>query len=149
MTALFGRVGWLRRFSQAVTGRRDLVDDFLKLFPDIDGVPDSGVSKDARSALHRYAAGKLAEKLRDAEEAWEAERAELVDRRALINEAAEALHENVEDEAREKRNLAREAVAVARQLQEFAQAGHRRSWSSGDCSRTTASWRTAYGSRPR
>ncbi|MEU3046949.1 DEAD/DEAH box helicase [Streptomyces sp. NPDC006984] len=123
VTALFGRVGWLRRFSTAVTGRRDLVDDFLKLFPEIDGVPDSGVSKDARSALHRYAAGKLAETLRDAEEAWEAERAELVDRRALINEAAEALHENVEDEAREKRNLAREAAAVARQLQEFAQAG--------------------------
>ncbi|MGW5420193.1 DEAD/DEAH box helicase [Streptomyces sp. NPDC003943] len=123
VTALFGRVGWLRRFSQAVTGRRDLVDDFLKLFPEIDGVPDSGVSKDARASLHRYAAGKLAEALRDAEEAWEAERAELVDRRALINEAAEALHENVEDEAREKRNLAREAMAVAKQLQEFAQAG--------------------------
>ncbi|MDQ0296366.1 ATP-dependent helicase YprA (DUF1998 family)/ribosomal protein L37AE/L43A [Streptomyces sp. DSM 41037] len=123
VTALFGRVGWLRRFSQAVTGRRELVDAFLKLFPEIDGVPDSGVSRDARSSLHRYAAGRLAEVLRDAEEAWEAERAELVDRRAMINEAAEALHENVEDEARERRNLAREAVGVARQLQEFAQAG--------------------------
>ncbi|MGW6567057.1 DEAD/DEAH box helicase [Streptomyces sp. NPDC054975] len=123
VTALFGRVGWLRRFSQAVTGRRDLVDDFLTLFPEIDGVPDSGVSKDARASLHRYAAGKLAEALQEAEKAWEAERTELVDRRALINEAAEALHENVEDEAREKRNLAREAMAVAKQLQEFAQAG--------------------------
>ncbi|KOV62862.1 DEAD/DEAH box helicase [Streptomyces sp. MMG1121] len=123
VTALFGRVGWLRRFAQAVTGRRDLVEEFLKLFPEIDGVPDSGVSRDARAALHRYAAGKLADALRDAEEAWEAERAELVDRRALINEAAEALHENVEDEAREKRNLAREAAAVAKQQQEFAQAG--------------------------
>ncbi|MFJ6981812.1 MULTISPECIES: DEAD/DEAH box helicase [unclassified Streptomyces] len=123
VTALFGRVGWLRRFSQAVTGRRDLVDDFLKLFPEIDGVPDSGVSKDARASLHRYAAGKLAEALQEAEKAWEAERTELVDRRALINEAADALHENVEDEAREKRNLAREAMAVAKQLQEFAQAG--------------------------
>ncbi|MFI1309970.1 DEAD/DEAH box helicase [Streptomyces albidoflavus] len=123
VTALFGRVGWLRRFSQAVTGRRELVDAFLKLFPEIDGVPGSGVSRDARSSLHRYAAGRLAEVLRDAEEAWEAERAELVDRRAMINEAAEALHENVEDEARERRNLAREAVGVARQLQEFAQAG--------------------------
>ncbi|MER6062439.1 DEAD/DEAH box helicase [Streptomyces sp. NPDC001792] len=123
VTALFGRVGWLRRFAQAVTGRRDLVDEFLKLFPEIDGVPDSGVSRDARAVLHRYAAGKLADALRDAEEAWEAERAELVDRRALINEAAEALHENVEDEAREKRNLAREAAAVAKQQQEFAQAG--------------------------
>ncbi len=86
-------------------------------------MPDSGVSKDARASLHRYAAGKLAEALQEAEKAWEAERAELVDRRALINEAADALHENVEDEAREKRNLAREAVAVAKQLQEFAQAG--------------------------
>ncbi|MFD6862988.1 DEAD/DEAH box helicase [Streptomyces diastaticus] len=123
VTALFGRVGWLRRFSGAVTGRRDLVDAFLELFPEIDGVPGSGVSRDARSSLHRYAAGELAEVLRDAEEAWEAERAELVDRRAMINEAAEALHENVEDEARERRNLAREAVGVARQLQEFAQAG--------------------------
>lgn len=123
VTALFGRVGWLRRFSQAVTGRRDLADDFLKLFPEIDGVPDSGVSRDARASLHRYAAGKLAEALRDAEEDWEAERAELVDRRARINEAAEALHENVEDEAREQRNLAREARAVGGQLQEFAQAG--------------------------
>ncbi|MEU0917215.1 DEAD/DEAH box helicase [Streptomyces cyaneofuscatus] len=123
VTALFGRVGWLRRFSQAVTGRRDLADDFLKLFPEIDGVPDSGVSRDARASLHRYAAGKLAAALRDAEEDWEAERAELVDRRARINEAAEALHENVEDEAREQRNLAREARAVGGQLQEFAQAG--------------------------
>ncbi|MFV6027778.1 DEAD/DEAH box helicase [Streptomyces sp. NPDC056264] len=123
VTALFGRVGWLRRFEQAVTGRKDLVEEFLALFPAIEGVPDSGVSPDARAALHVYSEGKLAKALRDAEEAWEAERAELVDRRALINEAAEALHENVEDEAREKRNLAREAMAVAKRLQEFAQAG--------------------------
>ncbi|MEU5283615.1 DEAD/DEAH box helicase [Streptomyces sp. NPDC020755] len=123
VTALFGRVGWLHRFSQAVTGRRDLVEDFLKLFPEIDGVPDSGVSRDTRGSLHRFAAGKLAQTLLDAEQAWEAERAELVDRRAFINEAADALHENVEDEAREKRNLAREAMSVGKQLQEFAQAG--------------------------
>ncbi|MFJ8692193.1 DEAD/DEAH box helicase [Streptomyces roseolilacinus] len=123
VTALFGRVGWLRRFAQAVTGRMDLVEEFLNLFPEIDGVPDSGVSEDARAALRDFAAGRLADDLRDAEEAWEAERAELVDRRAAINEAAQALHDTVEDEAREKRNLDREAAAVARRLQEFAQTG--------------------------
>ncbi|MCZ0993400.1 helicase-related protein [Streptomyces noursei] len=123
VTALFGRVGWLRRFEQAVTGRMELVEEFLRLFPEIEGVPDSGASRDARTALRRFAAGKLAKDLRDAEDAWEAERAELVDRRAAINIAAEALHENVDDEAREKRNLDREAAAVAKRLQEFAQAG--------------------------
>lgn len=123
VTALFGRVGWLRLFGQAVTGRMDLVDEFLKLFPEIEGVADSGVTRDTRKALRRYAAGGLAEELAKAETAWEAERAELVDRRAMINEAVDALHENVEDEARERRNLARDAAAVAKRLQEFAQAG--------------------------
>ncbi|MFE9480999.1 DEAD/DEAH box helicase [Streptomyces spororaveus] len=123
VTALFGRVGWLRRFEQAVTGRMDLVGEFLDLFPEIEGVPDSGVSRDARKALRRYADGGLAKALQEAEDSWESERAELVDRRAMINEAAEALHENVEDEAREKRNLAREAAAVGKRVQEFAQVG--------------------------
>lgn len=123
VTALFGRVGWLRRFDQAVTGRTDLVGDFLDLFPEIEGVADSGVSRDARKALRRYANEGLSKALREAEDAWESERAELVDRRAMINEAAEALHENIEDEAREKRNLGREAAAVGKRVQDFAQAG--------------------------
>ncbi|MHB6909462.1 DEAD/DEAH box helicase [Streptomyces sp. DB-54] len=137
-TALFGRNGWLRRFAQAVVGRTDLVDDFLRLFPEIEGVPDSGASRDAHKELRRYveplpAAGDataersperwLAWRLRDAEAAWEAERAELVDRLAAIDEAAEALHDSVEDEAREKRTLGREAKAVRGQLQTLAQSG--------------------------
>lgn len=46
-----------------VTGRMDLVDEFLKLFPEIAGVADSGVTRDTRKALRRYAAGGLAEEL--------------------------------------------------------------------------------------
>ncbi|MFE3761238.1 DEAD/DEAH box helicase [Streptomyces sp. NPDC059104] len=123
VTALFGRVGWLKTFSRAVTGRRDLAKDFLRLFPEIAGVPDSGASRDAHKALYRYVEGELAQALSRAEDAWEAERAELVDRRAMINEASDALHDSVEDEAREKRNLAREAMAVGKRLQEMAQSG--------------------------
>ena len=136
-TALFGPAGWLRHFGRAVVGRTDLVDDFLRLFPDIEGVPDSGASRDAHKELRRYveplsgdsdAAAPsperwLAWRLRDAEAAWEAERAELVDRLAAIDEAAEALHDTVEDEAREKRTLGREAGAVRGQLQLLAQSG--------------------------
>ncbi|MCZ0970977.1 hypothetical protein O1L55_04735 [Streptomyces albulus] len=114
------------------------MDDFLRLFPEIEGVPDSGASRDAHKELRRYveplpAAGDataersperwLAWRLRDAEAAWEAERAELVDRLAAIDEAAEALHDSVEDEAREKRTLGREAKAVRGQLQTLAQSG--------------------------
>ncbi|MER5687666.1 DEAD/DEAH box helicase [Streptomyces sp. NPDC002205] len=123
VTALFGRTGWLRTFGKEVTGRMDLVEDFLRLFPEIEGVPDSGVSRDARKALRKYAAGGLATALHEAEDAWEAERAELVDRRAMINEAADALQEKVEEEAREKRNLDREAIGVSRRLQEMGQTG--------------------------
>ncbi|MFD7944688.1 helicase-related protein [Streptomyces sp. NPDC059744] len=123
VTALFGRAGWLTVLGKNTTGRMDLVKDFLQLFPEIEGVPNSGVSRDARRALRRYAEGELANSLREAENAWEAERAELVDRRAMINEAVDALQESLEDEAREKRNLAREAVGVSKRLQEMGQAG--------------------------
>ncbi|MDI3402369.1 DEAD/DEAH box helicase [Streptomyces cavernicola] len=123
VTLLMGRSGWLRTFGTAVTNRMDLVEEFLRLFPEIEGVADSGVSRDARKALRKYAAGGLARVLREAERAWEAERAELVDRRAMINEAVDALQANVEDEAREMRNLQREAIGVSKRLQELGQTG--------------------------
>lgn len=116
VTALFGRVGWLKTFSRAVSGRMDLVQEFLELFPEIDGVQDSGVSREARKLLRKYAASGLAEKFVKAEAAWEEERSSLLERRETINKAADALHENVEDEARDKRNLEREAAGVSKQL---------------------------------
>ncbi|WEV24869.1 DEAD/DEAH box helicase [Streptomyces sp. 71268] len=122
VTALMGRNGWLKRFREAAITHADLVEDFLKLFPAIDGVPDSGVSRDARAAVRRYARTKLAEELRGAEATWEAERAELARRRDLINDAVDSLQEAVEDEAREKRNLSREAAGVTSRLQAMAMA---------------------------
>ncbi|MFZ3560804.1 DEAD/DEAH box helicase [Streptomyces sp. BH055] len=115
-TALFGRNGWLKQLSRAVSGRVDLVEKFLALFPEIDGVRDSGVSREARKLLRKYAVDGLADRLASAEAAWEAERAGLVERRETINKAADALQESVEDEAREKRNLEREAAGVSKQL---------------------------------
>src|SRR5690606_1260362 len=122
VTQLVGRTGWLTQFRKAVAGRVDLADDFLKLFPEIEGVPDSGVSRDARKTLRRYAEHKLADALDRARRAWDEERAELVRRRNLINDAADALQEAVEDEAREKRNLIREAAGVSKILQGMGQA---------------------------
>jgi ATP-dependent helicase YprA (DUF1998 family) len=122
VTQLVGRTGWLRVFRDATKGRLDLADAFLSLFPEIEGVPGSGASPDARRAVRRYAAGKLAERLDEAQRAWEAERAELVRRRALINDAADSLQEPVEDEARERRNLIREAKGVSQLLQVMSQA---------------------------
>lgn len=116
VTALFGRTGWLRTFGRAVAGRMDLVEEFLCLFPDIPGVRDSGVTREARKKLRRYAEKGLLDALVAAEDAWEAERTELLDRRAMINEAADALQDTVEDEAREKRNLEREARGVSSRL---------------------------------
>ncbi|CAL9562406.1 DEAD/DEAH box helicase [Streptomyces sp. enrichment culture] len=118
---LVGRTGWLTMFREATAGRVDLADEFLKLFPEIDGVPDSGVSRDARKTLRRYAEKKLAEELDRVKQAWDDERAELAQRRALINDAAESLQEAVEDEAREKRNLIREAAGVSKLLQKLGQ----------------------------
>ncbi|MGW1974322.1 DEAD/DEAH box helicase [Streptomyces sp. NPDC001889] len=123
VTQLMGRNGWLGRFGETALAHAHLVEDFLRLFPAIDGVPDSGVSRDARATLRRHAREGLADGLRAAEEAWEEERAELARRRFMINEAAESLQETVEDEAREKRGLVREAAGVAARLQELAQAG--------------------------
>ncbi|MEU5809100.1 DEAD/DEAH box helicase [Streptomyces sp. NPDC047718] len=121
VTELMGRNSWLKRFREAATARADLVEEFLRLFPEIDGVPGSGVSRDARATLRRHARTKLAEDLRDAEAAWEAERAELARRRNMINEAVDSLQEAVDDEAREKRNLVREAKAVSSRLQAMGQ----------------------------
>ncbi|MEU6181035.1 DEAD/DEAH box helicase [Streptomyces coeruleorubidus] len=121
VTQLVGRTGWLKLFRKATAGRVDLANEFLRLFPEIDGVPGSGASRDARAALRRFANTKLAEDLDAAERAWEAERVELAQRRVMINEAADALQEAVDDEAREKRNLVREATGVAKRLQQMAQ----------------------------
>ncbi|QNE74328.1 DEAD/DEAH box helicase [Streptomyces finlayi] len=123
VTQLMGRNAWLKQFREAATSHAHLVEDFLRLFPDIDGVPGSGVSRDARAVVRRYAREKLADRLRAAEAAWEADRAELARRRHLINEAVDSLQEAVEDEAREKRNLVREAAGVAARLQTMALAG--------------------------
>ncbi|WP_445396788.1 DEAD/DEAH box helicase [Streptomyces sp. LE64] len=123
ITQLVGRTGWLKQLRQATTGRTDLADAFLSLFPEIDGVPDSGASPDARRTLRRFATAGLAEDLKAAEAAWEAERVELVRRRAMINEAAEALQESVDDEAREKRALVRESRGLAKRLHQMTQAG--------------------------
>ncbi|MYT16629.1 Distinct helicase family with a unique C-terminal domain including a metal-binding cysteine cluster [Streptomyces sp. SceaMP-e96] len=121
VTQLMGREGWLARFRKAAAGRMDLAEEFLRLFPDIDGVPGSGASRDARKALRRFAERKLADDLRDAERAWDEERAELARRRVLINDAADSLQEAVDDEAREKRNLVREATGVTKLLAKMAQ----------------------------
>jgi ATP-dependent helicase YprA (DUF1998 family) len=121
VTQLVGRTGWLTLFREATAGRVDLADEFLKLFPEIDGVPGSGVSRDARKTLRRYAEKKLAEELDRIKRAWEDERAELAQRRALINDAADSLQEAVEDEAREKRDLIREAAGVSKLLQKLGQ----------------------------
>ncbi|MFD8428323.1 DEAD/DEAH box helicase [Streptomyces coelicoflavus] len=122
VTQLVGRTGWLTHFHKAVAGRVDLADRFLRLFPEIDGVPGSGVSRDARKTLRRHAEHKLADELERVRRAWDDERAELLRRRALINDAADSLQEAVEDEAREKRNLVREAAGVAGLLQGMGQA---------------------------
>ncbi|MFD5699108.1 DEAD/DEAH box helicase [Streptomyces lasiicapitis] len=121
VTQLVGRTGWLQVFRKVTQGRVDLADEFLNLFPEIDGIPDSGVSRDARKTLRRYAERKLAEEIGGAIRAWEAERAELLQRRALINDAADSLQEAVEDEAREQRSLRREAAGVAKLLQQMGQ----------------------------
>ncbi|MGW0333117.1 DEAD/DEAH box helicase [Streptomyces sp. NPDC003011] len=121
VTQLVGRTGWLQLFRKATQGRVDLADAFLRLFPEMDGVPGSGVSRDARKTLRRYAEGKLAEVIDGAIRAWEAERAELLQRRALINDAADSLQEAVEDEAREQRSLRREAAGVSKILQQMGQ----------------------------
>ncbi|WP_263239664.1 DEAD/DEAH box helicase [Streptomyces sp. A13(2022)] len=123
VTQLVGRNGWLTHFHKTVAGRVDLADRFLRLFPEVDGVPDSGVSRDARKTLRRYAEHKLADELDRARRAWDDERAELLRRRALINDAADSLQEAVDDEAREKRNLVREAAGVSKILQGMGQAG--------------------------
>lgn len=120
-TALFGRTGWLKEFSRAVTGRLDFVKDFLRLFPDIEGVPGSGITPDARKALRKYAGSKLAAALAETEDAWEAERTELLDRRAVINDAADSLREEIEDQARDKRTLEREAAGLSKRLGELSQ----------------------------
>ncbi|MFC5953574.1 DEAD/DEAH box helicase [Streptomyces pratens] len=120
-TQLLGRTGWLKMFRKATQGRRDLADAFLRLFPEIDGVPGSGVSRDARKTLRRYAESKLADEIDDAVRAWEDERAGLLRRRALINDAADSLQEAVEDEAREQRSLRREAAGVSQLLQQMGQ----------------------------
>ncbi|WP_405954868.1 DEAD/DEAH box helicase [Streptomyces phaeochromogenes] len=121
VTQVVGRTGWLTLFREATLGRVDLADEFLRLFPEIDSVPGSGVSSDARKTLRRFALSKLADELDRAKQAWEDERAELAQRRVLINDAADSLQEAVDDEAREKRNLIREAAGVSKILQKMAQ----------------------------
>ncbi|MDX2936484.1 DEAD/DEAH box helicase [Streptomyces ipomoeae] len=121
VTQLVARTGWLKMFREATIGRVDLAEEFLRLFPEIDGVPGSGVSRDARKTLRRFAESKLAQDLDDARQAWEDERAELAQRRLLINDAADSLQESVDDEAREKRNLVREAAGVSKLLQKMGQ----------------------------
>ncbi|MER5552345.1 DUF1998 domain-containing protein [Streptomyces sp. NPDC002793] len=122
-TQLTGRTGWLLTTAAAVRGRDDLAERFLRMFVPIEGVPDSGVSEDVRAVLLQHARTGLADRLTEAEKAWEAERASLVDRRAMMNAAADALQDNIEDEAREKRSLQRDAKGVMKRLQEIANAG--------------------------
>ncbi|MFF4230373.1 DEAD/DEAH box helicase [Streptomyces sp. NPDC001820] len=119
---LFGHGGWAKALIRVACGRSDLAEQFLALFPAIDGVRDSGVSPDARAALLTYAETEtgLAKSLRDAEAAWEAEREGLLARRRQINAAAESLHDNIEDEARDKKALGREAAALGDRLQDLA-----------------------------
>ncbi|WP_329054196.1 DEAD/DEAH box helicase [Streptomyces violaceus] len=123
VTQLVGRTGWLRTTARAVIGRTDLVESFLSLFAPVEGVPDSGVSDEARAALTTYAGSGLAARLVEAEEAWQAERAALLDRRDMIAAAADDLQDNIDDEAREKRNLQRDARGFSQRLQELSHAG--------------------------
>jgi replicative superfamily II helicase len=120
---LIGRNNWLRTTAEAVTGRTDLAASFLRLFEPVAGVPDSGITDQARAELEEYAKTGLAGRLRDAETAWENERASLLDRRAMMNAAADALQDNLEDEAVEKRALRRDAAGVSRRLQEMVATG--------------------------
>ncbi|WP_353941185.1 DEAD/DEAH box helicase [Streptomyces sp. HUAS MG91] len=117
---LFGHGSWTKAMIKATSGRTDLAEQFLALFPRIEGVRDSGVSDDARAALLEYARTGLAKALAEAEAAWWAEHESLQTRRRQINEAAEALHDNIEDEAREKKALGREAAAVGDRLQDMS-----------------------------
>ncbi|MEU8995044.1 DEAD/DEAH box helicase [Streptomyces caniferus] len=117
---LFGHGSWTRALIQEVSGRTDLAEQFLSLFPEIEGVRDSKVSDDARAALLEYARTGLAKSLREAEAAWWAEHESLLARRKQINEAADSLHDNIEDEAREKKALGREAAAVGDRLQDIS-----------------------------
>ncbi|MFF2954909.1 DEAD/DEAH box helicase [Kitasatospora sp. NPDC057965] len=119
---LTGRTGWLKAFAKAATERHELVETFIGLFPALDGVLDSGVSPEAADALRKYAAEELAERCADAEEAWEAQRRQLIERKQVIDDAAEALLDQVEDQAREKRGLQREASAVAGRITELGKA---------------------------
>ncbi|MGW6864632.1 DEAD/DEAH box helicase [Streptomyces sp. NPDC054901] len=117
---LFGQGGWSKALTRAVTGRTDLAEQFLALFPQIDSVRDSGVSAEARASLLAYARTGLAKALTEAEAAWEAERGNLLARRKQINAAADSLHDNIEDEARDKRALGREAAALGDRMQEIS-----------------------------
>ncbi|MGW2317376.1 DEAD/DEAH box helicase [Streptomyces sp. NPDC001680] len=117
---LFGHGGWAKALIRAASGRTDLAEQFLALFPEIDSVRDSGVSAEARQSLLDYARSGLAKALREAEAVWEAERASLHARRKQINEAAESLHDNIEDEARDKKALGREAAALGDRLQDIS-----------------------------
>ncbi|MFF3290666.1 DEAD/DEAH box helicase [Streptomyces sp. NPDC003023] len=120
---LIGRGSWLRTTAEAVTGRTDLAASFLRLFEPVAGVPDSGITDQARAELEEFAQTGLATRLRNAERAWESERASLLDRRAMMNAAADDLQDNLEDEAREKRALRRDAAGVSRRLQELVRTG--------------------------
>ncbi|GGX48085.1 DEAD/DEAH box helicase [Streptomyces noursei] len=117
---LFGHGGWTKALKRAATGRTDLAEQFLALFPEIDSVRDSGVSAEARQSLLEYAKSGLAKALTEAEVAWEAERENLLARRKQINAAAESLHDNIEDEARDKKALGREAAALGDRMQEIS-----------------------------
>ncbi|GAA2963172.1 DEAD/DEAH box helicase [Streptomyces enissocaesilis] len=120
---LFARGGWATAFVRATSGRTDYAEQFLALFPEIESVRDSGVSAEARRSLLAYAQEGLAKDLREAEAAWKAERTSLQARRDQINEAADSLHENIEDEARDKKALGREAAALGERFQELNNIG--------------------------
>ncbi|WP_328951485.1 DEAD/DEAH box helicase [Streptomyces sp. NBC_00184] len=120
---LFGQGGWTKALIRAASGRTDYAEQFLALFPEIDTVRDSGVSAEARRTLLEYAESGLATAVREAETAWQAELDSLQARRKQINEAADALHDNIEDEARDKKALGREAAALGGRLQEISNAG--------------------------
>jgi hypothetical protein len=99
------------------------VEDFLALFPAVDG-PDAdeeGVSEHAADELRAYATGGIVRALQEAEEDWTGRREEVRRRIAAIDEAAGQLAQSDDSQDRERRELLAERRAAGDLLRELSQ----------------------------